>query len=179
MDLEEKVVKSVSRYKGEIVDVYQQTVELPDGTLANRDVVKHQDAIAILALTADGKALFEKQWRAPIAKPTIEIPAGKVEPGEDFLETAKRELNEETGYAAGKIEKMVGFYSAPGFTDEYMTVYKATDLKPVEDKLPRDQGENLKVFELSLSEALKAIEDGKIEDAKTVLAIYHCQATTK
>ncbi|NFA47501.1 ADP-ribose pyrophosphatase, partial [Pediococcus acidilactici] len=66
MDLEEKVVKSVSRYKGEIVDVYQQTVELPDGTLANRDVVKHQDAIAILALTADGKALFEKQWRAPV-----------------------------------------------------------------------------------------------------------------
>ncbi len=105
MSFEEKVVESISRYKGEVIDVYQQTVKLPDGELANRDVVKHQGAVGVLALTNDGKAIFEEQWRTPIGKLTIEIPAGKVEPGEDLLETAKRELNEETRYEAGKIEK--------------------------------------------------------------------------
>ncbi|KRN94023.1 NUDIX hydrolase [Pediococcus stilesii] len=179
MSLEEKVVKSVSRYKGEIIDVYQQTVELPDGKLANRDVVKHQDAVAVLAFTNDGKAIFEEQWRTPIGKTTIEIPAGKVEDGEDFLETAKRELNEETRYEAGKISKMVGFYSTPGFANEYMTLYVASDLKKVTKELPRDQGENLNIFELSLEEALKAIKEGKIEDAKTILAIYYWQANIK
>jgi ADP-ribose pyrophosphatase len=176
MSLEEKVVKSISRYKGEIIDVYQQTVELPDGQLANRDVVKHQGAIGILALTNDGKAIFEEQWRTPVGKTTIEIPAGKVEPGEDLLETARRELNEETRYQAGKIEEIMGFYSAAGFSDEHMTLYKATDLTKVTDELPRDQGENLNVFELSLDEALKAVNDGKIEDAKTILAIYYWKA---
>lgn len=176
MSLEEKIIKSVSQYKGEIIDVYQQTVELPNGEKANRDVVKHQDAIAILAFTDEGKALFEEQWRTPIGKTTIEIPAGKVENSEDFLETAKRELNEETRYEAGKIEKIVGFYSTPGFANEYMTLYKATNLKKVTNELPRDQGENLNVFELSLEEALKAVDDGKIEDAKTILAIYYWKA---
>jgi ADP-ribose pyrophosphatase len=179
MSFEEKVVKSISRYKGEIIDVYQQTVELPSGELANRDVVKHQGAVGVLALTNDGKAIFEEQWRTPIGKTTIEIPAGKVEPGEDLLETAKRELNEETRYEAGEIKKISGFYSAPGFSNEYMTLYQATDLKRVTKELPRDQGENLNIFELSLDEALKAVNDGKIEDAKTILAIYYWKANAK
>ena len=176
MKLEEKVVKSVSRYHGEIIDVYQETVELPDGQLANRDVVRHQNAIGILAFTDDGKALFEEQWRAPINKATIEIPAGKLEDGEDYMIAAKRELNEETRYAASDIQKAVGFYSTPGFADEYMTLYVAKGLTKVEKELPRDQGENLRIFEWSLDEALDAIKTGKIEDAKTILAIYYWQA---
>ncbi|KAF0349395.1 NUDIX hydrolase [Pediococcus pentosaceus] len=179
MSFEEKVVESISRYRGEVIDVYQQTVKLPDGELANRDVVKHQGAVGVLALTDDGKAIFEEQWRTPIGKLTIEIPAGKVEPGEDLLETAKRELNEETRYEAGKIEKINGFYSAPGFSNEYMTLYKAINLKKVTKELPRDQGENLNIFELSLDEALKAVAEGKIEDAKTILAIYYWKANIK
>lgn len=179
MNFEEKIIKSDSKYHGQIIDVYQDTVILPDGQQANRDVVKHQDAVAVLMITDDDKAIFEEQWRTPIEKTTIEIPAGKVEPGEDFLETAKRELNEETRYKADHIEKITGFYSTPGFADEYMVLYKATGLSPVQKELPKDQGENLRIFELTLQEALQKINDGEIEDAKTIMAIYYWQAMKK
>ncbi|ANZ70276.1 NUDIX hydrolase [Pediococcus claussenii] len=176
MNMEEEVVKSDSKYKGQIIDVYKQTVKLPNGELANRDVVKHQNAIAILAFTNEGKAIFEEQWRTPVGKTTIEIPAGKVEDGETYLETAKRELNEEVRLQSADIKKVAGFYSSPGFADEYMVLFTAKDLSPVETKLPQDFGENLNIFEYSLDEALTAVKLGKIEDAKTVLAIYYWQA---
>ncbi|AMV59839.1 ADP-ribose pyrophosphatase [Pediococcus damnosus] len=179
MNFEEKVVKNESRYKGAIIDVYQQTVKLPNGDLANRDVVLHQNAIAVLAITKDNKAIFEKQWRAPIKKVTIEIPAGKVEDGETAETTAVRELNEETRYQAGELKRISGFYSTPGFANEYMTLYMATDLHPVATELPQDKDEHLQLFELSLSEALAGIADGSIEDAKTVLAIYYWQSLNK
>lgn len=179
MELEEKVVKNEPRYNGEIIDVYQQTVKLPNGDLANRDVVLHQDAIAVLAITDENKALFEKQWRAPIKKVTIEIPAGKVESGETAEVTAVRELNEETRYQAGELKRISGFYSTPGFADEYMTLYMATNLEPVKIELPQDKDENLQLLELSLKEALAGVADGSIEDAKTVLAIYYWQSLNK
>ncbi|WP_412990097.1 NUDIX hydrolase [Pediococcus siamensis] len=179
MDFEEKVVKNEPRYHGAIIDVYQQTVKLPNGDLANRDVVLHQDAVAILAITKSGKAIFEKQWRAPIKKVTLEIPAGKVEKGESAESTAVRELNEETRYQAGQMRRVAGFYSTPGFANEYMTLYLATDLQPVETALPQDADEHLQLFELSLDEALAGVENGTIEDAKTVCAIYYWQTLNK
>lgn len=175
MDFEEKVVKNEPRYHGAIIDVYQQTVKLPSGDLANRDVVLHQDAIGVLAITKENKAIFEKQWRAPVKKVTLEIPAGKVENGESAEVTAIRELNEETRYQANSLKRVAGFYSTPGFANEYMTLYMATDLQPVTTKLPQDADENLQLLELSLDEALAGIADGSIEDAKTVLAIYYWQ----
>lgn len=179
MKFEEKVVKNEPRYNGAIIDVYQQTVKLPNGDLANRDVVLHQDAIAVLAITDDHKAIFEKQWRAPIKKTTIEIPAGKVEDGESDETTAVRELNEETRYQATELQRIAGFYSTPGFANEYMTLYMATGLKPVTTKLPQDDDENIQLMELSLSEALAGVADGSIEDAKTVLAIFYWQTLNK
>lgn len=179
MNFEEKIVKSEPRYNGAIIDVYQQTVKLPNGELANRDVVLHQDAIAVLAITDDNKAIFEKQWRAPIKKTTLEIPAGKVEAGESDETTAIRELNEETRYQADNLKRVAGFYTSPGFTNEYMTLYVATGLKQVIAKLPQDADENIQLMSLSLTEALAGVTDGTIEDSKTVLAIYYWQTLNK
>lgn len=179
MDLEEKVIKEDSKYHGEIIDVYQQKVQLPDGTFANRDIVKHQNAVGILAITNSGKILLERQWRSPAQRSMIEIPAGKIDDGETAEETAIRELNEETRYRAKSLKLIGGFYSSAGFTDEYMYMYLANDLSRVDNELPKDEGENLELLEYSLSEALKAINEGIIVDSKTVIAIYYCQLNLK
>ncbi|TMT02005.1 NUDIX hydrolase [Apilactobacillus kunkeei] len=175
MDLEEKVLGVEPKYDGAIINVEKQTVELPNGETSTRDVVHHSNAVGILVLTKNNKMLLENQWRAPVAKETIEIPAGKVDSRDHgtALDTVVRELNEETRYKANNIKRITGFYSSVGFCDEYMDLYLATDLEPVEDELPRDQGEYLKIKEYSLDEAMSMIESGEIEDAKTITAIYY------
>lgn len=174
MNLEEKVLGVEPKYNGAIINVEKQTVELPNGETSTRDVVHHSNAVGILVLTENNKMLLETQWRAPIAKETIEIPAGKVDDRDSSsLDTVKRELNEETRLEAQNIKRITGFYSSVGFCDEYMELYLAFNLKPVKDELPRDQGEYLNIKEYSLDEALEMIENGKIEDAKTITAIYY------
>lgn len=180
MNFEEKVTAVSPKYHGAIIDVENQTVTLPNGETAHRDVVHHAAAVAILAITESGKAIFEEQWRAPVGKVTFEIPAGKLDDRDkdDPKTAAIRELNEETRYAAKEIHKVCGFYTSVGFTDEYMTLYVATGLTPVATKLPQDVDENIVLHEYTLAEAQKMIADGTFDDQKTIMAVYYWQLIT-
>ncbi|MCK8607297.1 NUDIX hydrolase [Apilactobacillus ozensis] len=181
MNFEEKVLGIEPKYDGSIINVEKQTVELPNGDTATRDVVHHAKAVGILAITDDNKILIEKQWRAPIGKTTLEIPAGKVDSRDNTSskDAAIRELNEETRYHAKNLSRISGFYSTVGFSDEYMDLYLATELIPVDKELPRDKGEYLNIFAYSLNEAEELIKSGKIEDAKTIMAILYWKLMQK
>ena len=117
--------------------------------------------------------VFIKQWRAPLGQVTLEVPAGKIEPGEDPNVTAVRELNEETRFEADKLEFINTFYTSPGFADEKMYMYHAVNLKPVKDELPQDSDEFLELVELSLPEVEQAIAEGLICDSKTLIAVMY------
>ncbi|MCL0329901.1 NUDIX hydrolase [Apilactobacillus xinyiensis] len=181
MDFEEKVLGIEPKYNGSIINVEKQTVELPNGETATRDVVHHAKAVGILAINKDNKILIEKQWRSPIGKTTLEIPAGKVDARDHTSseDAAIRELNEETRYHANNLSRISGFYSTVGFSDEYMDLYLATDLVPVDDELPRDKGEYLNIKAYSLSEVEELVASGEIEDAKTIMAILYWKLLQK
>ncbi|HIW71904.1 MAG TPA: NUDIX hydrolase [Candidatus Levilactobacillus faecigallinarum] len=175
MDLEERVESSETLYDGAIVRLEKQQVRLPNGEPAMREIVRHADAIGVLALTDPDHMILEKQWRAPIAAATLEIPAGKLDSRDanNVEHAVMRELNEEIRYQPGKLERITGFYSSVGFSDEYMTLFLATDLKPVTTELPRDQGENLELLTITKTQAQEMIARGEINDAKTITAIYY------
>ncbi|MCH4165329.1 MAG: NUDIX hydrolase [Lentilactobacillus diolivorans] len=180
MDFEERVTSSTEIYKGAIINVEKQSVELPNGQSAFREIVHHSGAVAILALTRDNKIILEKQWRAPAETTTIEIPAGKVDQRDsNFHHAVIRELNEEIRYVPQKVRALYGFYTSVGFSDEYMRLYLATDLEPVKNQLPRDKGEFLEIFEKTLDEAIQMIANGEIRDAKTIMAIQYWQLMQK
>ncbi|MHA8138660.1 NUDIX hydrolase [Lactobacillaceae bacterium Scapto_B20] len=181
MNLEEKVLKRESKYHGAIIDVEKQTVQLPNGKEASRDIVYHSKAVAALVITDNHKMIMEKQWRAPVQEVTLEIPAGKVDSRDtgSSRDAMIRELNEEIRYDAKTLKHLTGFYSSVGFSDEYMDLYLATDLQPVDDELPRDQGEYLEINEYSLAEAKVLLEQGKIKDAKTTMAILYWELLSK
>ncbi|MBW1605422.1 NUDIX hydrolase [Lactobacillus sp. Sy-1] len=181
MDLEEKVIKKEPKYHGSIIDVEKQTVQLPNGKQASRDIVYHSKAVAALVITKDNKMLMETQWRAPVQEVTLEIPAGKVDSRDtgSSEEAMVRELNEEVRYHAKTLKHLTGFYTSVGFSDEYMDLYLATDLEPVTDELPRDQGEYLGIKEYSLSEAKQLLDSGQIKDAKTTMAILYWELLSK
>lgn len=175
MQFEEKPISSKTVFKGHLIDVEVQQVTTPKGDVAQREIVHHAPAVALLALTDEGKIILEKQWRAPIAKTTLEIPAGKVDSRDQksAKHAAVRELNEETRLQADRLEKLAGFYTSVGCMDEYMTLYLATGLRPVDYQLPQDEDEQLSLITVTLDQALAMIKSGEIEDAKTVMAIYY------
>ncbi|MBB1069321.1 NUDIX hydrolase [Limosilactobacillus sp. RRLNB_1_1] len=175
MDFEERPISSKIVFHGHLIDVEVQQVITPYGNQTQREIVHHAPAIAILALTADDKMILEKQWRAPIAKTTLEIPAGKLDQrdADNAVHAAKRELNEETRYEAANLKKISSFYTSVGCMDEYMTLYLATGLERVTNELPQDQDEQLVLSEVTLPQALEMIDRGEIEDAKTIMAIYY------
>lgn len=177
MQFAEKTIKETTVFNGHLIKVCVEDVETPEGHHAQREIVHHAPAIAILAITPDQRMILEKQWRSPIHKTTLEIPAGKVDQrdNDDFLHAAKRELNEETRLQAGSFKKISSFYTSVGVLDEFMTLYLATDLTPVQEQLPQDQDEQLKLEKVTLAEALAMIKQGKIQDAKTIMAIYYWQ----
>ena len=167
MEFEERPISSKTVFHGHLIDVEVQQVITPHGNKTQREIVHHAPAIAILALTADNK----------IAKTTLEIPAGKLDQrdADNALHAAKRELNEETRYEATSLKKISSFYTSVGCMDEYMTLYLATGLKRVSNELPQDQDEQLMLKEVTLPQALEMIDQGEIEDAKTIMAIYYWQ----
>ena len=177
MNFEEKTLSEKNVFDGKLIKVAVEEVETPKGLKAQREIVHHAPAVAILALTADHKMILEKQWRSPIHDTTLEIPAGKVDSRDsrDALHAAKRELNEETRYEATSLKKISSFYTSVGCMDEYMTLYLATGLKRVSNELPQDQDEQLMLKEVTLPQALEMIDQGEIEDAKTIMAIYYWQ----
>lgn len=174
MEFAEEVIGRETKYHGAIIDVEVQTVRLPNGKTATRDVVHHCPAIAVLAITNDNQAVIMQQWRTALAKTTLEIPAGKVDTQDsDPLETAIRELNEETRMQAGRIEKISEFYLSSGFSDELMYLYLATDLRPVTDQLPQDADETLALKTFTLAELTTLQQQGQLDDSKTQIAYWY------
>lgn len=167
--LNETTLSTESIFKGKVISLQVDTVQLPDGNQATREVVKHPGAVSVLAVH-DGRLLLVDQFRQPMGRCELEIPAGKLEKGEDPMEAAKRELQEETGYTCGKIEPLHSFYTSPGFADEIIHLYIASDLQ--KGKMSLDEDEFLEVYEATLEECEAYIAEGRIADAKTILAVY-------
>ena len=165
---EEKTIKSEMLYEGRILNLRIDTVELPDRKYSKREIVEHSNAVAIIAIK-DNKIFFVKQYRKAIEKVLLEIPAGLLEVNESPREGALRELQEEIGYSSDNMEFLFNSYSSPGFTDEKTTYFLAQDL--YESKLDADDDEYIEVVSYDIEETLKMIEDGEIEDSKTVSGI--------
>lgn len=159
-------------FQGKVISLQVDTVRLPDGSTATREVVKHPGAVAVLALHED-KMVVVEQYRAALGRSQVEVPAGKLDPGEDVWDAARRELQEETGYAAGRIRHLYSCYTSPGFADEMIHLFIADDL--TEGDASPDDDEFLESFEITLPQALRLIESGAISDAKTILCVMAWQ----
>jgi ADP-ribose pyrophosphatase len=165
----ERTVSSRRAFSGRLLSLRVDEVELESGRRATREVVEHPGAVAILAW--DGERLAAvRQWRQAAAADLLEIPAGTREPGESPLESAERELAEECGLRAGRWEEGPSFYTAPGFSTELLTLFLATNLSAVE-VAPPPEDEALERSWLTLADALAAIDDGRIRDAKSLVGI--------
>jgi ADP-ribose pyrophosphatase len=169
MVYEEKTLTVERKYTGTIINVDLLTVELPNGQIATRDIVRHKGASAVIPVTADNEIILVRQYRKPNEMVSIEIPAGKLDDGEDPCDCAVRELEEETGYKANHIEKLFSMHSTPGFSDEILHIYIARDLIPG-DANP-DEDEFISSFSVSMDEAVAMIKRGQITDGKTISAI--------
>ena len=168
-ELTEHFVAGERVYDGGLLKVHRDTVRLPDGTQAYREYIRHPGAVAVVALFDDGTVLLERQFRYPNAREFIEIPAGKLEPGEPRLDTAQRELLEETGYVAAEWTRLCVIHTAIGYTDEAIEIFLARKLAQKERKL--DAGEFLEVFKLPFQEAIAMIREGRITDVKSIVAL--------
>ena len=167
--LEEVTVESKIIYKGRIVNLRDDTVKLPNGRKTKREIIEHNDVVAIVALDGQENVLLVKQYRKPIEKALLEIPAGGVEDGEDPDTSALREMQEETGYLPKQLKKIGGVYASPGYCTEFLHLYLATDLVP--SKLSADDDEHIDLIKVPLSEIPQFISSGEICDAKSVAAL--------
>jgi ADP-ribose pyrophosphatase len=161
-------------FSGRLLEVHRDRVRLPDGSEGVREYIRHPGAVAIVALLDDGRVLLERQYRYPLRREFIEIPAGKLERGEDHLETGKRELLEETGYVAKEWRRLGLIHNAIGYSDEGIEIWVARGLEFRQQALA--EGEFLEVFSLPLAEAQAMARDGRITDAKTVAGLLWLKA---
>ncbi|MBQ9103861.1 MAG: NUDIX hydrolase [Clostridia bacterium] len=168
MNFKEKTLETNYIYKGKILNLRNDKVELPDGKVAYREIVEHSGGAAVYC-EHNGKVLLVKQFRYPYKEEIYEIPAGKINVGEDPLETARRELYEEGGVIAKKLEKIYEVYPTPGYTEEIIRIYKAEDLTFGENKL--DEGEFLSSVWIDKQTLKEMIKSGEIKDAKTLICL--------
>ncbi|WP_438318310.1 NUDIX hydrolase [Sporosarcina sp. FA9] len=172
---EEKTLTSNEIYKGKIISLRIEEVELPNGKTAQRELIKHPGAVAILAITADEKLVLVEQYRKALDRSLVEIPAGKIEPGEDPETTAIRELEEETGYCATEFTYIQSFATSPGFADEIIHLYLARGLKKIENPAAGDDDEFINLLEVTIAEADEMMATTKIYDAKTAFAVLYAK----
>jgi ADP-ribose pyrophosphatase len=165
----EKTIKTDKIFQGKIISLEVVHVELPDGQIATREIVRHPGAVCVLALL-DDKMLVVEQYRKPLGKSQVEIPAGKLEAGEDPLEAAGRELEEETGYHCDELRHICSYYTSPGFADELIHFYVAEHL--IKGQVNLDEDEFLECEAITLEQAQQYIAEKRISDAKTIAAIY-------
>jgi ADP-ribose pyrophosphatase len=169
-DLIEKKVESVTLHEGKFLTVKCDTVELPDGKHATREFVEHPGAVMILPLFDDGRVLLERQFRYPIGKVLVEFPAGKIDPNEDELTCAKRELQEETGYTAREWFFLTRIHPVISYSTEFIDLYLARGLTEGERKL--DDGEFLESFIAGQAELIDWVKSGRISDVKTIIGVF-------
>ena len=177
MKLEEKKLTSTEVFNGVLIHLYRDTVELPDGNEAVREVIRHPGAVCVLPVDENGNAYFVKQFRYAFNKVTLEAPAGKLERGEDILEAAGRELREETGLTAEKIIPMGELYTTPAMIDEVIYLYLARGLHSGEQDLDEDEFINVEI--IPLTKAAEMVMNGEIKDAKTQTVILKAEKTER
>jgi len=170
LHLKEIQVDSELAYEGHFLKVHRDKVRLPDGKESSREYIKHPGAVVVLPVFDDGTVLLERQFRYPLHDVFIEFPAGKIDPGEDPLECAKRELEEETGYTAKEWQFVCTIHNAIAYSDEHLDIFLARGLTAGASKL--DEGEFLETFSATVPEMLEWVRAGKITDVKTVIGSF-------
>jgi len=168
--LKETRLDGETAYDGKFLKVLRDRVSLPDGKATYREYIRHPGAVAILPLFDDGRVLIERQFRYPLDRVFIEFPAGKIDPGEDHLACAKRELQEETGYTATDWHFLCTIHNAIGYSDEHLDLYLARNLVAGPAKL--DAGEFLDTHTATVPELLAQVKSGAITDVKTVIGTF-------
>jgi len=156
-------------FEGKVVRLYLDRVLLPDGQEAEREVVSHWGAVGMVPVTAEGEVILVRQYRHATGEDLLEIPAGKLLPGEDPLHCARRELEEETGRRAERWHRLASFYTSPGFSDEILHLFLATELR--EGVFQPDEGEFLEIVTMPLEVALSLVAGGEVKDSKTVAGL--------
>ncbi len=165
----EKTMSSQLIYEGRVIKLRVDTVQMPDGRETTREIVEHADCVAIIAIDADENVLLVKQFRKPVEKELLEIPAGGIDPGEGEVDCVCRELREETGYQPGRMERLGGFYSAPGYCTEYLHLYLAADLTL--SPLHAEDTESIELVRVPISQIPGLIASGAIGDAKSIAGL--------
>jgi ADP-ribose pyrophosphatase len=165
-DRRERVTNSQHVYRGRAVHVRVDSVVKPNGKKTTREVVEHVDCVVVLPVDSKGNALLVRQFRHPVNKELLELPAGSIDPGETPEEAATRELREETGYKPGKLEKLGGFYAAPGYCTEYLHFFRASQLE--KSPLTAEDTDEIEVVPVSPADVPGLVASGKICDAKTI-----------
>lgn len=174
MDFTEKFLRGKRVYDGKLLKVHRDVIAMPDGHEEVREVIRHTGAAVIVPHLGDGLYILVRQYRYALGCETLEFPAGRLDPGEDPLESARRELQEETGYQARRWDLLFQLHPAPGYSDERLWIYLAEDLQPGQSS--PDADELLLTVKMSLDEALNKLRAGQITDAKTVAALLFLKA---
>lgn len=169
IDLTERTIESKRVYEGRVVSLRVDTVVLPSGRISTREIVEHRGAAAVVPMPSPNTVILIRQFRKPANELLLEIPAGTLSEGESPIECAQRELAEEIGYRAGKLEELFSIYLAPGYSTEKLHVFLATELEP--EKRHADEEEFIELVEMTLDEAIAQIEAGRIKDAKTICGL--------
>jgi ADP-ribose pyrophosphatase len=173
MDYTEKTLRHVNAYQGIIVDVQVDMIKLPNDNITMREVVHHPGGVCVAAIDQDGQVTVVRQYRYPFGQHLLELPAGKLERGEEPLPAAKRELSEETGLEADTWIDLGAIYTSPGFSTETLYLYLAQDLH--QGKSHPDPGEFLDVDKIPLSQLVDMVENGMVQDAKTVVGALRAE----
>jgi ADP-ribose pyrophosphatase len=157
-------------YDGHFLKVNRDRIKLPDGSISQREYIRHPGAVVILPLLPDGRVLLERQFRYPNGRVFIEFPAGKIDPGEEPLACAKRELQEETGYSASNWQFVCTIHNAIAYSDEHLELFLASGLTEGQAKL--DEGEFLELFTTTVPELLDMVRRGEVTDVKTIIGAF-------
>jgi len=177
-NLYEECLDSESVFDGHLLHVCRDRVRLPNGRDAGREYVRHPGAVVVLAFLPNGKLLFERQFRYPLRRVFLELPAGKIDPGEDILVTGQRELLEETGYVAEAWRHLGVMHPCIGYSDERIEIFLARDLRRAGEQ-QLDPNEFIELAEYSLEEAQAAVRNGMITDGKTITALYWAEKVVR